>query len=94
MLLSLQMQVKTADHHEAIRSCSRYLFFAFDCINACEDIQKFITQPNHRSLFNPKALIQKFKFILSVIITFRQYKFESRPCSSRYITMFEWMERF
>ena len=44
LLLSLHKRLKTPDHHEAIRNCSRYQFFTFDYIDNCEDIQKLITQ--------------------------------------------------
>ena len=44
LLLFLHKHIKTPDHQEAIRSCSRYEFFTSDFIDTCEDIQSLITQ--------------------------------------------------
>ena len=40
----LHKHIKTPNHQEAIRSCSRCEFFTSDFINACEDIQSLITR--------------------------------------------------
>ena len=88
----LHKHIKTPDHQEAIRSCSRYKF-----IDTCENIQYsvFNNPINHRSLFNLKAEAPKFRFIFSfVVISFRWYKFNSKFCSSGYNAMLEWMEHF
>ena len=72
LLLFLHKHIKTSDHQETIRSCSRYEFFTSDFIDTCEDIQSLITQltMNHYSI--SKLKYQKFKFVFSfVIITFR-----------------------
>ena len=52
LLLFLHKHIKTSDHHETIRSCSRYEFFTSDFIDTCEDIQPLITQLtiNHYSI--------------------------------------------
>ena len=44
MLLFLHKHIKTPDHHEAIRSCSKHEFFTFDYIDTCENIQLLGTQ--------------------------------------------------
>ena len=52
LLLFLHKHIKTSDHQETIRSCSRYEFFTSDFIDTCEDIQSLITQLtiNHYSI--------------------------------------------
>ena len=40
----LHKHIKTTDHQEAVRSCSRYEFFTSDFIDTCEDVQSLITQ--------------------------------------------------
>ena len=44
LLLFLHKHIKTSDHQETIKSCSRYEFFTSDFIDTCEDIQSLITQ--------------------------------------------------
>ena len=44
VLLFLHKDIKTPDHHEAIRSCSRHEFSTFDYIDTCENIQSLGTQ--------------------------------------------------
>ena len=43
LLLFLHKHIKTSDHQETIRSCSRYQLFTSDFIHTCEDIQSLIT---------------------------------------------------
>ena len=52
LLLFLHKHIKTSDHQEIIRSCSRYEFSTSDFIDTCEDIQSLITQLtiNHYSI--------------------------------------------
>ena len=52
LLLFFHKHIKTSDHQEAIRSCSRYEFFTSDFIDTCEDIQSLMTQLtiNHYSI--------------------------------------------
>ena len=52
MLLFLQKHIKTPDHHEAIKSCSKNDFFTFDYSDTCENIQSLWTQLtiNHFSI--------------------------------------------
>ena len=40
----LHKLIKTPDHHEAIRSCSKHEFFTFDYIDTCGNIQSLETQ--------------------------------------------------
>ena len=56
LLLVLHKHIKTSDHQEIIRSCSRYEFFTPDFIDTCEGIQSLITQLtiNHYSISKPK----------------------------------------
>ena len=42
LLLSLSKQIKTPDHNEAIASCNGYLFFTFNYIGTCVNIQSMI----------------------------------------------------
>ena len=44
VLLFLHKHIKTLNHHEAIRSCSKHDFFTFDYIDTCENIQSLGTQ--------------------------------------------------
>ena len=44
MLLFLHKHIKTLDHNEPIRSCSKHEFFILDYINTCENIQSLGTQ--------------------------------------------------
>ena len=52
LLLFLHKHIKTSDHQETIRSCSRYEFFTSDFTDTSEDIQSLITQLtiNHCSI--------------------------------------------
>ena len=43
-MLFLHKHIKTPEHNEAIRSCSKHEFFTFDCIDTCENIQSSGTQ--------------------------------------------------
>ena len=43
-MLFLHKHIKTPDHNEAIRSCSKHEFFTFDYIDTCEKIQSLETQ--------------------------------------------------
>ena len=51
-MLLLHKHIKTLDHNEAIRSCSKHEFFTFDYIDTCENIQSLETQLtiNHFSI--------------------------------------------
>ena len=51
-MLFLHKHIKTPDHNEAIRSCSKHEFFTFDYIDTCENIQSLETQLtiNHFSI--------------------------------------------
>ena len=44
VLLFLHKHIKTLDHHEAIKSCSKHDFFTFDYFDTCENIQSLGTQ--------------------------------------------------
>ena len=44
LLPFLHKHIKTSNHQETIRSCSRYGFFTPDFIDTCKNIQSFITQ--------------------------------------------------
>ena len=44
LLHFLHKHIKTSNHQETIRSCSRYEFFTPDFIDTCENIQSLITQ--------------------------------------------------
>ena len=37
-MLFIHKYIKTPDHNETIRSCSKYEFFTFDYIDTCENI--------------------------------------------------------
>ena len=52
LLLFLLKHIKTSDHQETMRSCSRYKFFTSDFVDTCVDIQSLITQltTNHYSI--------------------------------------------
>ena len=52
VMLFLHKHIKTPDHNEAIRSCSKHDFFRFVYINTCENIQSLETQLtiNHFSI--------------------------------------------
>ena len=52
VMLFLHKHIKTPDHNEAIRSCSKHEFFTFDYIDTCENIQSLETQLtiNHFSI--------------------------------------------
>ena len=52
VMLFLHKHIKTLDHNEAIRSCSKHEFFTFDYIDTCENIQSLETQLtiNHFSI--------------------------------------------
>ena len=52
----LFLHVKTPDHNEVIRSCSKYEFFTFDYIDTCENIQPLGIQLsiNHFSILKFK----------------------------------------
>ena len=52
VLLFLHKHIKTPDHHEAIKSCSKNDFFTFDYSDTCENIQSLWTQLtiNHFSI--------------------------------------------
>ena len=51
-MLFLHKHIKTPDHNEAIRSCSKHEFFTFDYIDTCENSQLLETQltTNHFSI--------------------------------------------
>ena len=51
-MVFLHKHIKTPDHNEAIRSCSKHEFFTFDYIDTCENIQSLETQLtiNHFSI--------------------------------------------
>ena len=38
VMLFIHKYIKTPDHNETIRSCSKYEFFTFDYIDTCENI--------------------------------------------------------
>ena len=44
LLFFLHKHIKTPDHHEAIRSCSRHECFTFDYMDTFENIQSLRTQ--------------------------------------------------
>ena len=44
VMVFLHKHVKTPDHNEAIRSCSKHEFFTLDYIDTCENIQSLGTQ--------------------------------------------------
>ena len=44
VMLFLHKHIKTLDHNEAIRSCSKHEFFTFDYIDTCENIHSMETQ--------------------------------------------------
>ena len=44
VMLFLHKHIKTPDHNEAIRSCSKHEFFTFNLTDTCEDIQSLGTQ--------------------------------------------------
>ena len=52
VMLFLHKHIKTPDHNEAIRSCSKHDLFTFVYINTCENIQSLETQLtiNHFSI--------------------------------------------
>ena len=51
-MVFLHKNVKTPDHNEAIRSCSKHESFTFDYIDTCENIKSLETQLtiNHFSI--------------------------------------------
>ena len=56
VMLFLHKHIKTPDHNEAIRSCSKHEFFTFDYIDTCENIQSLGTHLtiNHFSILTLK----------------------------------------
>ena len=44
LMLFLHKHIKTPDHYESIRSCSKHEYFTFDYIDTCENIQSLETQ--------------------------------------------------
>ena len=89
VMLFLHKHIKTPDHNEAIRSCSKHEFFTFDYIDTCESIQPLETQ---LTIYHFSISTLKYKNLNSfsvVIITLRQYKLKSRPRSSRFTAVFE-----
>ena len=44
LMLFLHKHIKTPDHNESIRSCSKHESFTFDYIDTCENIQSLETQ--------------------------------------------------
>ena len=71
LLLFLHKHIKTSDHQETIRSCSRYKFFTSDFIDTCEDIQSLITQLtiNHYSISKLKYLNLNSFFHLLLLLS-------------------------
>ena len=55
-MLFLHKHIKTPDHNEAIRSCSKHEFFTFDYIDTCENIESLGTHLtiNHFSILTLK----------------------------------------
>ena len=55
VMLFLHKHIKTPDHNEAIRSCSKHEFFTFDYIDTCQNIQSLKTQLTINRFFNFEA---------------------------------------
>ena len=92
LLLFLDKHIKTPDHNEAIRSCSKHESFTFDYTDTRENIESLGTQLtiNHFSILKP--IYKKLNSSSQLLLLLSGYISSNR--SSRYTVTFEWMERF
>ena len=92
LLLFLDKHIKTPDHNEAIRSCSKHESFTFDYTDTRENIESLGTQLtiNHFSILKP--IYKKLNSSSRLLLLLSGYISSNR--SSRYTVTFEWMESF